>query len=210
MITDKNTSFHEKLSKIVSVIFHPLLIPLYGLLIIFFAPTMFWYLPLKVKEILFLVVVVNNVLIPFLLMPLFRYNNIISAWTIESRKERILPLLSVSLLYSITAYILYRFQIPMFVKSFALAISFIALTVTIINFWWKISLYSTGAGALTGIVVTLSLKMNIPLFWFLIPVIILSGLILSSRLKLNFHNSAQVYVGYLTGLLGLNLFMLYF
>jgi hypothetical protein len=50
----------------------------------------------------------------------------------------------------------------------------------------------------------------VPLTWFLIPVIIISGLILSSRLKLNSHNVSQVYLGFATGFAGMNLFMLLF
>jgi hypothetical protein len=200
----------ERIAKIISVIFHPLLMPLYGLLIIFTAPTLFWYIPFKVKKILFFVVATNNILIPISLIPFFRYRNIISSWVIETRKERIVPLLSVSLFYSITSVILLRLQIPVFLKAYIFSTSFIAITVTIINFWWKISLHSVGAGALTGIVIILSVKMMVPLTWFLIPVIILAGLVLSSRLKLNSHNSSEVYIGFLTGFAGMNLFMFFF
>jgi hypothetical protein len=183
---------------------------LYGMIIIFTAPTLFWYIPLKVKKILFLVIATNNILIPLSLMPFFRYRNIISSWLIETRKERIIPLLSVSFFYSITSVIMFRLQIPVFLKAYIFSTSFIAITVTIINFWWKISLHSVGAGILTGIVIVLSLKMMVPLTWFLIPVIIISGLILSSRLKLNSHNVSQVYLGFATGFAGMNLFMLLF
>jgi len=40
--------------------------------------------------------------------------------------------------------------------------------VTVINFWWKISLHSVGAGALIGLVLMLSLKMLAPLDLYLI------------------------------------------
>ena len=77
-------------AKIISIIFHPLFMPLYGMLIIFTAPTLFLYIPLKVKKILLLVITTNNILIPISLMPFFRYRNIISSWIIETRKERII------------------------------------------------------------------------------------------------------------------------
>jgi membrane-associated phospholipid phosphatase len=84
------------------------------------------------------------------------------------------------------------------------------MAITIINFWWKISIHSVGAGALTALVLILSLKMYSPLVWYLIPVIIAGGLVLSSRLKLNYHTPQQVWVGLLTGFLGLGLFMWFF
>jgi hypothetical protein len=204
------TSLQVSVAKIISVIFHPLFMPLYGLLIIFMAPTLFWYIPFKVKKILFLVVLTNNIFIPVSLLPFFRYRNLISSWVIESRKERIVPLLSVSFFYSITSVIMFRLQIPFFLKTFVLSTAFISIIVTIINFWWKISLHSVGAGAIAGIIIMLSVKMMEPLTWFLISAVLISGLVLSSRLKLNSHNPAQVYLGFLTGLSGMLIFMMLF
>jgi hypothetical protein len=80
---------------------------------------------------------------------------------------------------------MFRLQIPIFVKTYIFSTSFLALTVLVINLWWKISLHSAGAGALIGIVIALSLKMSVPLTWFLIPAVLIAGLVLSSRLKLN-------------------------
>jgi hypothetical protein len=205
-----NYNPQDTFAKIISIIFHPLFIPLYGMLIIFTAPTLFWYIPLKVKKILLLVITTNNILIPISLMPFFRYRNIISSWIIETRKERIIPLLTVSFFYSITSIIMFRLQIPGFLKAYIISTAILTIAVTIINFWWKISLHSVGAGALSGIVIVLSLNMMAPLTWFLIPAILITGLILSSRLKLNTHNPLEVYLGFLTGFAGMNLFMLLF
>lgn len=200
----------DKTAKIISVVFHPLFIPLYGILIIFLAPTLFWYLPFQMKKILFLVVLVNNILIPVSLMPFFRYRNIISSWIIETRRERIIPLLTVSFFYSITSVIMFRLPLPLFFKAYTFSISFIAITVTIINFWWKISLHSVGAGVLAGTVFVLSLKMMVPLTWLLIPSLLVGGLILSSRIKLNSQFVSRAYLGFVTGFACMNLFMLFF
>lgn len=184
--------------------------PIYGMIIIFSAPTLFGYLPFAVKKLLFLIVLINNVLLPLSLLPFFRYRNIISSWTVESRKERILPLLITTLLYSSTSFIIMKFPIPIFLKSFIFAVFFISLTVTIINFWWKISIHSAGAGALAALVLILSLKMYSPLMWYMIAAVIAAGLVLSSRIKLDSHNPQQVWAGFLTGSLGLGLFMWFF
>jgi hypothetical protein len=210
MENNDRSNIGMKISKVVSVVFNPLFIPIYGLLIIFIAPTLFWYIPIKVKKILFLVMATNNILIPVTLLPFFRYRNIISSWIIETRKDRIVPLLSVSLFYLITSYIILRLQIPAFIKAYVFSITFISIALTIINFWWKISLYSAGAGILAGIVIVLSFKMAVPLTWFLIPVILAGGLVLASRLKLNLHSSSEVYFGFLTGFFGMVLFMFLF
>ena len=210
MTTDETKDFPDTAAKIISVIFHPLFMPVYGMVIIFSAPTMFGYLPFAVMKLLFLIVLINNVLLPLSLLPFFRYRNIISSWSVENRRERIIPLLITTFLYSATSFIIFGFPIPVFLKSFIFAASFLSLLVTVINFWWKISLHSVGAGALIAVVLILSFKMYTPLVWYLISVIIAGGLVLSSRLRLNFHNPQQVWFGFLTGFLGLTLFMMFF
>ena len=202
--------FLDTLAKIISVIFHPLFIPVYGLTIIYSAPTLLGYLPFSVKKLLFLILLINNVLLPLLLMSFLINRKIISSWTIYNRSDRIIPLVITTILYSTTSYIIFRFPIPFFLKSFIFASSFLSLLVTSINFLWKISLHSVGAGALTAIVLILSFKMYTPLVWYLIIIVIAGGLVLSSRLRLNFHNPRQVWFGFLTGFLGLILFMMLF
>ncbi len=183
--------------------------PLYGMIIIFSAPTLFGYLPFTVKRSLLFIVLINNVLIPLSLMPYYKFRNIISSWSIENRKERFIPLLLTSIFYSVTSILVYRFQIPHFLKSFLFALSFVVITLTMINFVWKVSIHSAGAGVLTALVLIMALKMYSPLAWYLASVIIAGGLVLSSRLRLNHHNPPQVWFGFMTGFLGLAFFMLF-
>jgi hypothetical protein len=201
-MTSENT--HTTLNRIaiiISALFHPLLTPVYGMLIIFSAPTLFGYLPFSVKKILFFIVLVNNVLLPLSLLPYFRYRGIISSWMIEERKERTAPMVTTSFFYLVTAYIFLRFQIPLFIKYFILVSAVMSIAVTIINFWWKISIHAVGSGALIALVMVLSIKMHTPLTWFLISVIMASGLVMSARLWLNSHSPAEVWSGFLLGLL---------
>lgn len=210
MSTDEKPDFLNSLAKIFSVVFHPLLMLVYGMAIIFSAPTLFGYLPVQIKKLMFLIVLVNNVFLPVSLLPFFMHRGIISSWTVNERKERTIPLILTTLLYGVTSYIIFRYQIPLFLKSYIFSAFFLSLIVTLINLWWKVSLHSVGAGALLGIVLILSLRTHTSLVEYLILVIITGGLVLSSRLKLNYHNPQQVWLGYFTGFLGLILFMILF
>ena len=207
---DRPKDFLDTLAKIIAIIFHPLLMPVYGLAIIFSAPTLLEYLPFNVKKLLILIMLVNNVLLPLSLLPFFIHRNIITSWTISEKKERNILLIITTVLYCATSFIIFRFPIPGFLKSFIFASAFLSLMVTVINFWWKISIHSVGAGSLIGLVLILSLKMLTPLEWYLILTIIAGGLILSSRLKLNLHNPQQVWVGLLAGFFGLTISMMLF
>jgi hypothetical protein len=211
MITNvKPIDFPKTLAKIISMVFHPLLMPLYGMIIIFSAPTLLGYLPFNLKKLLILIMLVNNVLLPLSLFPFFIHRNIISSWTLSERKERNIPLVIITLLYCVTSYIVFKFPIPLFLKSFIYSAAFLSVIVTIINLWWKISLHSVGAGALIGLVLSFSFKMLTPLEWYLVTSVIIGGFVLASRLKLNLHSPMQVWTGLVTGFLGLFLSMILF
>jgi hypothetical protein len=200
----------DKTAKIISIIFNPLLMPVYGMAMIFSAPTLLGYLPFNVKKLLILILLVNNVLLPLCLLPFFIRWHIISSWTITERKERNYPLIITTVLYFITSFLIFKFPLPVFLKTYIFATSFISVIVTVINFWWKISLHSVAAGALISLVFILSLKMLTPLEWYLISTVIIGGLVLSSRLKLNLHSPQQVWIGLFTGFIGLGLFFMIF
>jgi hypothetical protein len=210
MKAEESNNILDKLAKIITIIFHPLLMPVYGMAIIFSAPTLLGYLPFTVKKLLLLIMLVNNILLPLSLLPFLIHRNIITSWTISERRERNIPLIITTLLYCATSYIISRFPIPVFLKSFIFAATLLSLMVTVINFWWKISLHAVGSGALIGLVLILSLKMLTPLEWYLISAIIAGGLVLSSRLKLNLHSPVEVWVGLFAGFFVLTLFMTLF
>jgi hypothetical protein len=204
----KETNIYDTLARLVSVIFHPLLMPLYGIVFLLTAPTFLRYLPFEAKQILILVILINNVIIPAGLLMFFRYRNLISSYSIDDRNERVMPLLTTAILYCTTSFIIFRFQIPFFIKSFIFATSVVSIILSMINFWWKISIHSAAAGAMTATVLILSFKMHTDLLWYLTAIILISGLILASRLRLNAHKPSQVWAGFATGFLGISLFIL--
>jgi len=210
MTTGKTISIDDRLAQIISGVFHPLLMPFYGLLIIFNAPALYGYLPLQVKRIMFFIILVENILIPVMLITYLKFRNIITTWTMDSRKERIMPLIMTSFFYVFTVYLTYRFHIPFFIKSFIICLAVLAVALTIISFWYKISIHATAAGAVTALVLVLSLRMQAPLAWLVIIVILASGLVMSSRLWLGSHTAGQVWSGFLLGIFGSGLCLWFF
>ena len=197
-------------AKAVSLLFHPLVIPLYGLLVIFFSPTLFQYLPVKVKEILFFIFLINNILIPVSLVPFFRYWHYFTPAKTEEKREKLIPLITVSFLYLITSIIMFRLHIPVFLKVYSYSLTILSVVLFVLSLRMKISLHSAGGGALTALVMALSLKMSSGLPFLTVTSILLSGIILSSRLKLNIHKPSEVYTGFLIGFVILATGLLFF
>jgi hypothetical protein len=195
------------LARIISAVFHPVFMPVYGLVIILSNATPFGYLPFPVKRLLFFIMLINNVFIPVSLLPFFKHMNYISSWSIRERKERTAPLIIASILYATTSYIVFRFPIPYFLKSFIFATFFLSLTVTGINLLMKVSLHAVGTGALVALIMMLSFRMTSALSWQLLSVV-LAGAVLTSRLWLHEHNPEEVWTGFFTGFGCLVIFML--
>jgi hypothetical protein len=127
------------------------------------------------------------------------YRKLIKSYVIDNRGERVLPLVLTTFFYYITVYIFIRYRIPVFIKSFMLAAAIISTVLMIINFWFMISIHAAGAGALVALVLVLSLRMQTPLTWFLVPAILIAGAVISSRLFLNSHTPREAWLGFLLG-----------
>jgi membrane-associated phospholipid phosphatase len=71
---------------------------------------------------------------------------------------------------------------------------------TLITSFWKISAHQTAMGGWVAVVAVLSTKFTSePLFYYLLLIILLSGLFGTARLYLNAHRPAEIYGGFLLG-----------
>jgi len=197
----------SKAAKIISVIFHPVFMPLYGLILIFSTPTIYSYISLPAKKMLFLIVLINNIVLPLILLVILKSKKFILSWEMENRKERLLPLFFATILYAITSYVIIKYPVPIFIKTYFVGIFFVAATLTVINNWWKISIHAAASGAITALMLMLSFRMYHITILPLAVTIAVAGLILSSRLKLNSHTPAQAWFGFLLGLIVLSIIL---
>lgn len=201
-------------SQILSVIFYPGFLPVYGLLLIFYAPTLFaWELAARyagMKNIILLLVFVNMTVVPVAMMPLLRYRNIISSYTMNTRTDRVIPLAIGVLMYLVTTIIFYSFGIPELIRSFILATTIVALLIMLITTRWKISVHSAGMGSLLAVVMALSVRMRADLSAIWIPIVLLSGMVMAARLYLSSHKPAQIYSGFALGFIVIWLVMVIF
>ncbi|MDR2887019.1 MAG: phosphatase PAP2 family protein [Bacteroidales bacterium] len=194
----------DKTAKTASAVLHPIFIPLYGLMLVFSLPTLYGYIPFPVKKLLVIMILVNNIALPLFMLLFLKAKRHIMSWEMESRRERMLPLFFVTLLYAITSYIVIKYPTPIFIKTYFIGVFFISASITIINNWWKISIHAAGMGALTALALILSLRMYSVTALPLMAVVTLSGVVLFSRLRLNYHTPAQVWCGFLLGFAGLD------
>ena len=97
-------------------------------------------------------------------------------------------------------YLLKDLNIWPTVKLFVLGGGIAIALVTLINLRYKISAHMTGIGGMLGALISLSYLLKFDMTLFYIPVIVVAGMLGTSRLLLHEHKPSQVYFGFALGL----------
>jgi membrane-associated phospholipid phosphatase len=193
------------LARIISIVFHPLLLATYLFaLFIFLFPVALE--PLKAEghlTFLFLIFCVTFVL-PALNVGMFRMMGTIKSLEMKERKERIIPFIFISVLYVALTYLFHtkpRIGFHDNLLKFMIIIDALVLIATLTTLFYKVSVHSLAVWGLIGILIPLNkvLEDN-TLFYPTLFIIVMAGLVMSARLKLNAHTPREVMVGSLLGL----------
>lgn len=188
------------ISKTFSILFHPLLLPTLGVLILFNSGSYIDFLPFNAKKIVLLIVFVSTFVLPLTFVPFYLFQNIISTIHMDSHKERLIPFFMSFCLYLFCYYLLYRIGSPEIINRLILAGATSILALFLISIKWKISAHMTGLGGLTGALIALSFLLKVNLQYYIIGSVLISGLVAFSRLSLQAHSPKQIYVGWFVGL----------
>ena len=200
----------RRAAEILSVVFHPIFIPLYGLIIIYSSNTLHSFLPLQVKRMIFILVMANNVLLPMALATVLYARGAVSTFNARDRNERVLLLTFSLVMYSLTAFLLLRMQVPGLFRAFFIAIAVVTLITLLITVFYRISLHASGIGGLLALVLFMAGLYHIGMVWQTVAVLLTGSAVLSSRIYLEDHTPAEVWSGFFAGvaIMGLTLFLI--
>ena len=185
-------------ARIMSMIFTPFYLPLVGLVALFLFSYMS-LLPLAYKLPMLLTVYISTILMPSLLIHLYRT---FQGWTSKElgRKERrIVPYLISILCYFGCFFLMEYRNTPRVISIILVAALVIQMVCALINVWWKISTHTAGIGGLAGGLVVYSIAFSFNPIWWLAFVILLAGMVGTARMILRQHTLAQVVAGFLVG-----------
>ncbi|MDX9904667.1 MAG: hypothetical protein RB288_11405 [Bacteroidales bacterium] len=200
----------KRAAEILSVVFHPIFIPLYGLIIIYSANTLHSFLPLQLKRMIFILVMANNVLLPMALATVLYARGAINTFNARDRNERVLLLTFSLVMYSLTAFLLFRMQVPGLFRAFFIAIAVVTLITLLITVLYRISLHASGIGGLLVLVLFMAGLYHISMVWQAVAVLLAGSAVLSSRIYLGDHSPSEVWSGFFAGavIMGLSLFLI--
>ncbi len=190
------------LARLFSTVFHPLLVPTLGTFILFNINSYISYsVPGSLQRLTLLLVFLNTAVAPVLIIVLLKKLKVIGSLYLDERQDRAYPILLSAILFYLTFYLLRQLNLPVLFYYFIGGGTLLIILCFFISLFWKISIHMASFGGLTGAVISTSLLLQSNLFLLISCLILASGLLGFARIKLNAHNSMQVYAGYIAGVL---------
>lgn len=189
-------------ANVISWIFVPLLMPVYGIMLIFSLSFLAWT-PMHTKVVFTLVVVGANFVVPMLLVLLLKKMGLIEDVGLNGRKERLIPYIITIVCLGGTGLFLYMKMAPIWVAMFYAGGALAALINLIVNFWWKISAHAAGIAGIVAMLIQITKEGSpvVGITWWIVGAIILAGMLGSARIWLGRHTLLQVLAGSVVGFL---------
>lgn len=193
----------NKTAKIISYVFHPLLIPTYTFILLlsmnaYFASSINFQGKLYILFFLF----ISTAFFPAISTFILYKRKLISSYHLEKREDRNIPYILTIIFYYATYYMLHSLSnngLSAIFFLIMLATTLLIIIVFFINLKFKISIHCMSIGALSGILIGISYRFQTDILISILLSFLISGFVGYSRLTLNAHRPSEVYFGYLLG-----------
>lgn len=186
-------------AKTLSIVFSPLFAPVYGM-VIALTMTPLQGLPPGTRWISLLVIAVFTGILPLFLLYLMKRTGRISDIDITNRRQRTRPLIMILVCYTLTLLYISFVHAPMWLVMYFASgvVSAVALGIVTVVVKWKISMHGAGMGNLAGLctaLIILGMTHN-GMMILLSAIILIAGMVGSSRVILQKHTLMQVFSGF--------------
>lgn len=185
-------------ARMLSITFTPFYLSLVGLIVMFLfsylsiAP---WQYKLKVIGMAYLF----TILLPTLLIHYYRRSNGWSLIELGKKEKRMVPYVISIVCYAACYTLMEISHIPHFVSIILIVALSIQIVCAMINIWWKISTHTAAIGGVAGALQAFALLFGFNPTWWLCLVLIIAGMVGTSRMILRQHTLWQVVGGFLVG-----------
>ena len=186
-------------ARVVSLVFTPFYLPILGLIALFtlsYLRQMPWPYKFQVLTMVYLF----TVLLPTVLIHLYRRYQ---GWTLiqlGNKERRMVPYVISILCYFACAYWMDYLHIPHFMSNIVTAALFIQIVCALINVWWKISAHRAAIGGVAGALFVFAEVFGFNPVWWHCLVFVVAGILGTSRMILRQHTLLQVVAGFLVGI----------
>lgn len=187
------------IARIISLVFHPLLMTTYlFLILLFYLPVMLQ--PIRATWWIILLIFVTTFALPAVNFIMLRLTGSIRDLTMPQREQRVLPFIFVAIIYVfVTVMFYWKFPVPNLLRLMAI-VSAMVVFATVVTFFYKISVHSLAMWGALGMMLPMNkVSEENTLLYPTVIVIVITGLVMSSRLALNAHHPREVMFGGVAG-----------
>ena len=189
----------KKLAPIFSYLFHPLIMPSLGLLIIFNSGTYLALLDPAAKRALVFVMALGTLIFPLMMLPVIQYRSLVLRNEQPgSRGEGMIPQVIVLVLYIITFVYFKRLPVSKVIHAYALSVTLTMLLLVILNLKVKVSMHLAALGGICALIITLIFLYQTPLQGFLLLSFLAAGLTGTARMAMG-DGWGELLSGFLLG-----------
>ncbi|MEA1874772.1 MAG: hypothetical protein U9N51_10160, partial [Bacteroidota bacterium] len=141
----------KTLFKLITYLFHPLLIPLLASLLIFYSGHYLQFIDTKIIRLILLIIVTLSIVLPALIIPLFYFQTIIPSLKLETKKSRIIALSITLSTYILGLFLMQRYGFPIIITKlfYSLIINLILLTAA--QVFIKLNFHAAAWGSMIGL-----------------------------------------------------------
>ncbi|PTN10681.1 phosphatase PAP2 family protein [Mangrovibacterium marinum] len=190
----------KNVAKALSYVFHPLLIPTLGFLLLMNSSFYFTLISFEAKKFILLIVLMSTLVLPLISIGLMMLTTRFKL-NLDKASDRIIPMLNTAIFYYLGFYFLGKLPIFPIYKLMLISSVLTIAILLLITIRWKISAHMAAIGGLIGIFLALSLRLNFNGSLLLSVLLLVAGLVGTSRILLQKHSPQQVYAGFVIGLL---------
>ena len=187
-----------------SIVFHPLFIPVMAAwYLVYIQPGYFTGFSATEKSLVVLRVGYNTIFFPALTVVLLKAVGFIKSILLKSKRDRIIPYIATNIFY-FWMYLVFKNndEIPSILTGFIFGIFLGSTLALLANIYFKISMHALGMGAFTGLILVIIFSgFQYLLFLPAMVVLLLTGLVCSSRLIVSDHTPFEIYTGLLIAII---------
>lgn len=185
--------------KIAAWIFHPLLMPLLGV-VLYFRITPRYVIP-EVMYSKIIVVFILTFLIPILLFFLLKTMGLVKTIHLDDVKERKIPTVLQSLLILLIIRTVFHPHLYTELYAFFIGILFSLITAfVLVSSKFKVSFHMMGIAGLTMFIIALSIHFKVNALWLIALLLFVNGWVASSRLHTKSHTPIELVFGFFVGM----------
>ena len=197
-------SFHPAIriaARVISVVFHPLFIPVYISWFLIFINPLFPAIDAGDKWILLIRFVVMYTVFPLVTVLLAKALGFVESIYLRTQKDRIIPYIVCGIYYFWMWYVLKsQPEFPRYFVMLSLAIFIASFVGLIANSFMKVSMHTISVGVMITFILLLAFLTDVNYGFYIGIAFLLAGAVCTARLINNDHYPIEVYAGLVIGI----------